>query len=59
MKRYSMPAWAAERRRRHRALQMGVEPAGKAGEHGGVDEHQELGARRVHTERLGCDMAAP
>ena len=48
----------AERRRRHRTLEMRVEPAGQPGQHRGIDEDQQLGARRLHAEGFGGDMAA-
>jgi hypothetical protein len=38
---------------------MGVEPARQAGQHGSIDEYQELGARRLHAERFAGDVPAP
>ena len=49
----------AERRRVGGALEMRIEPAGEAGQHRGIDEHQKLGARRMDAEGFGGDMAAP
>ena len=49
----------AERRRVGGALEMRIEPAGQAGEHRRIDEHQKLGARRLHAERFAGDMPAP
>ena len=49
----------AERRRIDRALEMRIEPAGQPGQHRRIDEHQQLGARRLHAEGLGGDVAAP
>ena len=41
------------------ALEMRIEPAGQAGQHRRIDEHQKLGARRLHAERFTGDMPAP
>ena len=49
----------AERRRVGGALEMRIEPAGQAGQHRRIDEHQKLGARRLHAERFAGDMPAP
>ena len=49
----------AEGARAHRTLEMGVEPAGKAGEDGGIDEDEKLHPRRVDAERGGDQRAAP
>ena len=43
----------AERRRVGGALEMRIEPAGQAGQHRRIDEHQQLGARRLHAEGFG------
>ena len=49
----------AERRRVGGALEMRIEPAGQAGENRRIDEHQQLGARRLHAKRFAGDMPAP
>ena len=49
----------AERRRIDGALEMRVEPARQPGQHRRIDEDQELGARRLHAEGFGGDVAAP
>ena len=48
----------AERGRRHGALEMRVEPAGEAGEHGRIDEHQQFCARGLYAKGFGRDVAA-
>ena len=42
----------AERRRVHKALQMRVQPARQAGQHGRNHKHGRLGAPRMHAKRL-------
>ena len=49
----------AERRRIGGALEMRIEPAGQARENRRIDEHQQLGARRLHAERFAGNMPAP
>ena len=41
------------------ALEMRIEPAREAGQHRGIDEDDELGARRLHAKGFGGDVAAP
>ena len=38
---------------------MRIKPAGQAGQHRRIDEDQQLGAWRLHTEGFGGDVAAP
>ena len=49
----------AEWRRVGGALEMRIEPAGQAGQYRRIDEHQKLGARRLHAERFAGNMPAP
>ena len=49
----------AERRWIGGALEMRIEPAGKAGQHRRIDENQELGAGRLHAKCLGGNVSAP